>query len=638
MFAYKGSTRLEFISLADDELQNGDYYIILSDDCDKLRMVCYCAAHSSISCIISTFTGKLSDIDKTLQDINKELQDVDNKEMKFYPELIQSNFVATRLPDANDALPNTMYQFASSNIPENMPSGITLGDSEILFTTSTKYVFGNTDWKYQYLFDSKFNLLYSRMFNVSWSAWKANAKPHYIEYYPQLVTANNLQSILPDANDAADFVSYVLETSNIPLNFPDGYDYFSLGGEPIVLTTIVITYNDNNLKIQTINSATNGRNYYWRRYNGVSWTNWTAIYKKDYVQIYPNIVVAKNISSILPDANDALSNTIYRLQSSVNPTNFPNYFLAGQFVYLETRDSYYVQGLHNQKQQTIYDQQMRPLWTRSCQGTTWDDWVSVWHHIKVGQGSEYGYYKGWAFSKLYDAIAFAANNPNTEIEVFDGTYDLISEMGDDWATNYYGTPLGANMKIKFHENAYVTCNYTGDDQRKLTEFSAFAVIGGDFEIDGLKLSCSRIRYPIHDDNASNQLTHTHIYKNCEIIFDNTDNESWEAKQCIGGGFGNSTKVIIENCYFESVGADTTHPEVSYHNVGYGTSAKSSVIINNCYFKNSSCWFGYYGQTQLMSQVRVSNCSMKCLPKAINETGDAPNVNIELKQWNNEIRL
>lgn len=351
----------------------------------------------------------------------------------------------------------------------------------------------------------------------------------------------------------------------------------------------------------------------------------TTIYfyrRTDALEMFPICLTSNNINTYLYDANKALPNTKYRISSRVIPQNMPPKMPNPLNCYIETQTTdvgniQYIKDFATDK----------ALWKRFNTGV----WESVTHEVTVGLG-----YGDWDFSTLYEALLFAYSNENTHLTVYDGTYDIIEEMGADLTSESVGILLGKNMVVDFKPHAYVVCNYTGSDVGVKGIFSPFYVGMGNFEINNMKLSCSNVRYCVHDEKSDGADSYSHKYINCSFYIDNRNNTEG-FPQCIGGGLGKNGHIEIVGCSFES---ETINPngekaEASYHNSS-ASGAKSEVIVKDNFFENGTFRISYYGASTEKTYAYVSNNRMKYAPYVSQENTSYNNVNVELRAWNNEI--
>lgn len=255
------------------------------------------------------------------------------------------------------------------------------------------------------------------------------------------------------------------------------------------------------------------------------------------------------------------------------------------------------------------------------------------------------------FTSLSECIQYVNSHPQFQYTVYvgEGEYNLITELTaidpDYFDGTHYGLALNNRAHYIFSSNSKVVCNYTGDNTNVKNLFSPFNAKGGGkhtgFTLENLTLEASNVRYCIHDETNGQNGQYKNEYLNCRFKIDNTNNQ-YGYPQCIGGGLGHNSEIIIKNCYFET--ADTTSALaelVTYHNANTSaaSSYRSNVVIDACYFAgdNTSCRCSYCGNTAVKSRMMVSNCSMAKQPRVIEEVASSPYVNMELIKWNNEIR-
>lgn len=257
------------------------------------------------------------------------------------------------------------------------------------------------------------------------------------------------------------------------------------------------------------------------------------------------------------------------------------------------------------------------------------------------------------FSSLTEAVATLKDINDVTLLVNNGTYNLISEFetlyGSDFFTNYPSTEpplnkkgivLNNRIKIIFSSNSKVTCNYAGSNTGVMKYFSPFNAGKYGFELIGLNLECSNVRYGIHDerynggDNA-NADDYTNIYRYCSIKVDNRNSQGLGTNQCIGGGLGYQGNIIIEGCYFESqVSNDSI---VSYHNHAKANS-KSKIVASNNYIAGTNGFrFSWNGASTLITDIFLSGNSVGKATVVSAETQDATINNINVTEWNTNLR-
>lgn len=231
----------------------------------------------------------------------------------------------------------------------------------------------------------------------------------------------------------------------------------------------------------------------------------------------------------------------------------------------------------------------------------------------------------------------------------DGTWDLIEEFGSDFFNNATGggaprSPVrGLLLKNRIHiigsSKSKIICNYTGDNAVIKKWFSVFNSDIYGFTLENITIEASNIRYIIHDERDSDTDSYINRYINCHFKFDNSDNDTpGRTAQCIGGGLGIDGYIDINGGVFESI--DTTKTGhicvVSYHNSA-GANAKNHISIKNTYLKALGYFrINSYGESTKITECEITNCSMGRSVLIGHETGGS-NMNINVTQWNNEIR-
>ena len=262
---------------------------------------------------------------------------------------------------------------------------------------------------------------------------------------------------------------------------------------------------------------------------------------------------------------------------------------------------------------------------------------------------------GADFTSLVRAIDRAENFIGAKIYVAPGTYDLIDELKDFYGDSYFdnisassserqGIQLKNRVHIIFSSRSKVTAKYEGSNQYVKQKFSAFNANELGFTLENMRLETANTRYCIHDERSVATDQYINVYKNCKMKQDNSANTDWLSKACIGGGLGTNGEVLVENCVFESVGAEQTTKAkylVSYHNSpdSGNVGARSNVVITGNYIKDGcSIKCSWYGNSEDITTFVVSNNSVGTAIK-IHAEGDNPELtqNIEVFEWNNVIR-
>ena len=273
-----------------------------------------------------------------------------------------------------------------------------------------------------------------------------------------------------------------------------------------------------------------------------------------------------------------------------------------------------------------------PAWR--VEGPYWPDTVVV---AKDGSGD---------FTKLIDAFSYTNKHPNVTVYVKAGTYDIIQELGSDYIANNVtgrGPEVGNGAHFIFSSNALVTANYAGSREWMNVTFSPINISGEGATFENMRLVASKVRYCVHDDRLGDDdkvIPYHTKFINCDMYMNNTSNPNWTSKQCIGGGLGTNGEVVIEGCRFSSASSEANNGVVSYHNSPLD-GAKSRITIKDCYFggTNSGVRFGWYGQSQQITEIYLSGNSFSTAPVLRAETADesSPYENMQIIEWNNEIR-
>lgn len=252
---------------------------------------------------------------------------------------------------------------------------------------------------------------------------------------------------------------------------------------------------------------------------------------------------------------------------------------------------------------------------------------------KIYVGADYDY------KTVTSAIDYAYTQKDVDVYIMDGTYDIINELGDTIVSRISGITIGNGMRVFASPRANIVANYTGSNGDIKKFFSVFNVGDGDFELNGVNIEASNIRYCVHDDVGDAWGFRTHKFINCNMYLDNINNPyKDDFSQCIGGGFSRSLLVEIIGGYYKSETTKANLGAISYHNAS-ALNAKSKLIAKDVYIDgdNGTIGFGYYGDSTAITKCFVSGCSFNSEPYLKAETGESTNVNIEIVKWNNTIR-
>ena len=227
------------------------------------------------------------------------------------------------------------------------------------------------------------------------------------------------------------------------------------------------------------------------------------------------------------------------------------------------------------------------------------------------------------------------NNQGKTIYVDGGEYDIIeiykTYFGNEFFDNlqltgmpkhYYGLPLFNGTKLICSPNAHFSCHYKGSNANIIWGFSGFAC-GNGYELNGLNLDASNVKYAIHDDyNEYNDTPYFVKLENCHITND---------KQAIGGGLGKYGTYVYENNFIHA----TNHTyDMRYHNHQYATKCKLT-FTGNCF--PHTLRLSYYGQSAKdTTKCFVSNNFISSPIINDAETTDSKVNNMKVYAWNNSI--
>lgn len=340
-----------------------------------------------------------------------------------------------------------------------------------------------------------------------------------------------------------------------------------------------------------------------------------------YLAADDTIISGDGTASGIADHDDVVQNTLYRLQVTTKmswlPSDYPS---SGRTHYL--CDYYLPFSGDNAVTEVIYDENMSVRWVRQKQPYgSFGNWNGVKGgrmQITVSPGT----------NLIQDALSMAYWIGDADVILLPGEHVITSINGN-------GMDVGKNIRVIGNPGSIIKCNSSVDSQY----FSVFYCGEGDFEMIGVNIDASRIRYCVHDDPPSGVAgtPARHVYRECNMYIDNTQNALWSNHQCIGGGMGLHTQIVIENCVFDAANPDSNLGLVSYHN-NVESGAEGLIFIKDCEFKKSqgTARFGWYGASTKVTPCYVANCKLGTAPVIRAETSGSTNENMSLTTWGNVI--
>ena len=451
---------------------------------------------------------------------------------------------------------------------------------------------------------------------------------------------------ISDFNDIKENSRYSLEIlpSNPPKNIPTDYP---LTGTTAYLETYNVKFPGSFTVQQKITFIS--KNYiYYREYVG-STDTWTAWSKMLNTSTVGNRLVSSRTE--IEDFNAVTANSTYVLAILADnpPKNIPpDYPLTGTTAYLETYNVKFPGSFTVQQKITFISKNY--IYYRECVGNTtkWTTWEKYYTKESTS-GGQVKIYIGSTrkYKTLRAGLLEAVRHEGCEVYVDAETFDIIKEYGDTFfenfssPTNEYGLALGNGIKVHFASGSKVVCNYTGSNHAINEEFSVFHVYASSqgFLLDNVTIEASNVRYCVHDEHGIDPTPYKNIYENCSMYINNTNNPVWGPDTpCIGGGLGKHGEIIVDSCVFEATSSTQRTGVVSYHNSS-ASGAKSNLIFKNNYFKgaNSGLRFGYYGDSDEITNILIAGNSYTLAPYLRAENNSATKENMKMLIYNNELR-
>lgn len=341
-----------------------------------------------------------------------------------------------------------------------------------------------------------------------------------------------------------------------------------------------------------------------------------------------------NYETILPDTKQAAINSIYNiiyLPEFMSSMDMPSDLTDKQYTCTLITYGDITKTGHNQ---VLIVTKLNRTYTRTNDSGNIKEWVLP------NSGITYIVNNGDNLLKVLEKATAGMNNT---VIVNDGVYDFIAETlklyGKDFIENYTasnpfrGAILKNNVTVKCSSGAIIKAEYTGTNTAFQGRFSPLNSGEYGFTLINATVISNNVKYTFHDERSSYTDTYFNSFINCNFKHTKADFEG--NAQVIGGGLGKHGNIVIDGCTFESVGVAPTIGIVSYHNSSVAD-ALSNIIIKNNVFKTGTIRMSYYGESTLVTDVKVTNNLLKSEPYGRRENQDYNNVNMSITAWNNVI--
>ena len=426
----------------------------------------------------------------------------------------------------------------------------------------------------------------------------------------------------------SDNVTGTVNLDNLPVNTVETLFYATPEENPIphsyksssIGQWIVLTLGTSSVKYQMA-IASPGKSSYvlMRSYSGGSWSAWNDMHRY-FISAYTTTgLTSFSDTNKLPV--NGISMLIYSGGTVIEDSPFKDnkWPDGGRGILISTQN----EGNGNGTQMIIMSDNVTGLqiyhryWTGSFENVKGVAWSTFFAQRKATSTYTVDKSGSYDFTKVKDAVDYVMSNniKDATICIRPGTYDIIEEWGGPSAldamatetTGPSGMKLGNNIRIVGFPKTRLVANYTGNNAMVNSSFSVFNMLYGSnnatgFTLENLWIEGSGIRYIVHDDMFGNATPYRNHYKNCHFVKDATrDVIAKPFQQCIGGGFGISGNVRIENCYFKTIypvtddnPAGSNIQVVSYHNAtGDSTDCISAWYMDGNYIDTDDNHTGSY---------------------------------------------
>ena len=304
----------------------------------------------------------------------------------------------------------------------------------------------------------------------------------------------------------------------------------------------------------------------------------------EFIRSIKTAVLTSNYTTVLPDANTATNNTIYRIFINPNVTMpISNMPISVSQAFMHTLITVGDNTTYGYRVQIYLNDANEWAYRFGYGNGTWEAW-------KVYSANTSYVYINADDDDIIQKWIDAYNIGTTDIFFGSGTYDVIAmykeHFGNDYFDNYTGyssggnawgrgLKLGNNIHYHFNANSEFVANYDGTNTAVKQYFSMFAsdLVNGGFTVEGLNITaCSGLRYAIHHDFGLNTATGQNAtYRNCTFTC---------ADRAIGAGLRNGDILCVENCIFETTDTDCINVHIPSTSGYYG-----KVIVSGCYMNN-----------------------------------------------------
>lgn len=437
----------------------------------------------------------------------------------------------------------------------------------------------------------------------------------YFKTDSTIITGDGTASVIADHDNVEPNTLYRLQLTTkmswLPSDYPTNADIYYL---------IDITHNFNPDAGITEAILDYTLKPCWIRMKQPSGTfgGWLEIASRTF-STYDTIITGDGTASAIANHDNVQANMLYRLQLTTKMSWLPSdYPVNGRTFYMI--DYTIPFGDYVSVTEIIYDENMQVRWSRNQQpGGTFGSWYSSIDgrmQILCTAGT----------NQIQGCVELATYIEHADVILLQGQHIITDFSG-------LGMSIGNDVRIIGTPGSSIEAHSSADNQY----YSVFYAGNGNFELINVKINASRMRYCVHDDPPQDYAgtPARHIYRECDMYIDNTENTIWPNHQCIGGGLGQHTTIVIENCTFDAANPDSSLGLVSYHNNGEA-GAEGLVFIKDSRFQKAdgTARFGWYGNSQKITPCYVVNCLLGTDPVIRAETQTAPYENMALITWGN----